>query len=275
MMGIIDVQRNADRLREFVLDRPGYLPYPAMAAFDRFEKFQQWRIGLETSMRICVDDDVRPVMAWQGRRIALFDLMLNTAARVGSDAVKLAARLHGQCELHAWVDGPDRKWLAEIIASGREAGVFRDVNAITGYAEKFPADDSLDWEGVIALLKWRDDEPVVTSYSVCDSFMSTACAEWEGPPPSRLPKPSWLTSDTWDPANDPEDAEYGRQEAWDQLPTAVKWRVGMRWLRARKGGLQLKPDDWGSFYFGHGLSALDLLAPDYAERLDRALPSVR
>jgi len=94
-------------------------------------------------------------------RIPLFGLILNTAYVVGGDSIKLAARIHGQCEVHGWVDGPNRNWLAGIIESAVMHGVYRQEQG---------------WDSVINLLKSRSDAPVVMSYSVCDSFPNCGAA---------------------------------------------------------------------------------------------------
>jgi len=90
-----------------------------------------------------------------GIRLHSYDLDLNTALLAGSDPVRLAAKIQGWCESHAWVDGPDRNWMADIIDDALTAGLYR-----TG----------MGWDQVVALLRSRDDEPVVLSYSVTDSF---------------------------------------------------------------------------------------------------------
>jgi hypothetical protein len=40
--------------------------------------------------------------------------------------VRFLARLHGQCEVHGWVAGKNRAWLADIIETGRETAILRD-----------------------------------------------------------------------------------------------------------------------------------------------------
>src|SRR5678809_1267407 len=66
-----------------------------------------------------------PVLWWNDQRIDPFELQLNSALALGSDVVKLAARFHGQCEVHCWVDAADRVWLANMVVEGLECGVFR------------------------------------------------------------------------------------------------------------------------------------------------------
>jgi hypothetical protein len=94
-------------------------------------------------------------MMIRGNRVSPFTMHLNTGLAIGSAPVKLAARIHGQCELHCFVEGPNRNWLAEIVRQGRRIGLFHH---------------QAGWEQVIALLEMSDQGPVVLSYSVCDSF---------------------------------------------------------------------------------------------------------
>lgn len=101
------------------------------------------------------------------RSVGVFTVCLNTAWLIGDDALKLIARLHGQCELHAWVDGPNRRWLADIITRGRASRVLRAGQG---------------WEGVAAFLRESESEPVVTSYSVTDGFPNPYVADFDGDP---------------------------------------------------------------------------------------------
>ena len=156
-----------------------------------------------------------------------FTPALNTANDMGSDPIKLLARLHGQCEIHAYVEGPNRAWLAGIIARGREIGIFR--------AE-------MGWESVVDLLRSRDDGPVVTSYSVCESFPNSGVAKfvYDGDAP----------------------------DAWYDLPHEEQWRMGLAGIRSERG-LEMKPDNWSTFYFGDGRTGFDL----YDEHVRPPAPS--
>lgn len=90
------------------------------------------------------------------KTISGMSLLANTSLRLGSNAVKLLVRLHMSCEVHTWVDGPNRAWLAQIIEQqGRKYGVLRS---------------DMGWENVVELLLKRDDQPVVTSYSGSDNL---------------------------------------------------------------------------------------------------------
>lgn len=186
-----------------------------------------------------------------GRDLSTFSFALNTAAAMGSDAVKLAARIHGQCEIHAWVDGPNRAWIADIMQAGLDSGAFRKGlwHKPAGSSERKWV--SMGWEDVITLLRSRADEPVVTSYSVCDSFPDPFVGDWM--------------------KQVPDGVDRARQDdAWYELDDAERWARSMAGLRESSGGLEIKPDDWRSFRFTHELTVLDLVAADAEGRLEAA-----
>lgn len=93
----------------------------------------------------------------------LFSLQLNTALVFDNDAIKLMARLHGQCERHAYFLPKDFDWVIRTIEFGLEEKIYRRDQG---------------WESVIALFK-LSDSPIVCSYSVCDSFPNQRIAKWE------------------------------------------------------------------------------------------------
>lgn len=103
-------------------------------------------------------------LVFSGETHSTFDLTLNTVIATGSPYLALLARLHGTCELHGWVAEGDREWLADLIDGGRERNIFRS---------------GMGWESVAEHLRNGDGGPVVTSYSVCDSFPS-APVGWVG-----------------------------------------------------------------------------------------------
>lgn len=169
-----------------------------------------------------------------GRKLDPFDFVLNTAYRMGSDAVKLLTRLHGQCELHCYVEGPDRAWLAGIIARGRKQGVLRKPFAYDG------------WDALANMLLRRDDESVVCSYSVCESFPNQGVADWD--PPAVMDVDGF------------EDLDY---DAWYDLSSEEQWDLATSGLRARDEGYtytgRICPATWDDYVFGHGVSAFDLM----------------
>lgn len=207
---------------------------------------RNWAAAYKTAFR--VGDG--PLITWRGTELSAFSLALNTCLVYGNDAVKLAARIHGQCEIHAWVDGPNRAWLADIIQAGLDTEVFRKGLWYESGGEKKWADQG--WEGVITLLRARDDEPVVMSYSVCDSFPNQSIGGWMDEVPDGVD-------------------EDDHSDAWYDLPPDERWDRSMLALRASARGLEITPDDWQTFRFTHELSALDLFAADWQERLDAAV----
>lgn len=149
-----------------------------------------------------------------GKRVSTFIVSLNTALVMGSRPVKLLARLHGQCEIHTWVDGQNRAWLAGIIEEGRKSGIFR-------------ADQG--WEEVVEFLRQRDDEAVVTSYSVCEQFPTTP--------------------ESWEYREAEEDYFGPDGRAWYDMSREEQWKVSMDELRERQA-LELEPESFDDFWFG-------------------------
>jgi hypothetical protein len=231
-----------------------------------------WRQTFETSFR--VGGMGKPLLMWRGKPITTRTLILNTVLAIGNDALKLAARLHGQCEIHAWVDGKNRAWLADMMQSGLDCGVFR-----RGFPFRDgPGPDAPErwstqgWEQVMALLRSSDDEPVVTSYSVGNSFPNRRVAGWWPPEGTEL-RPSWVDLTEWEALGDAERDEHRHERAdemWDELDGDRQWELAMAGLRNRPGMLELTPDNWDRYHFRHGLTVFDLLAPDRDARLDAA-----
>jgi hypothetical protein len=147
-----------------------------------------------------------------GQRYDCWQMTLNTCMAVGNDATKLCARLHGQCEIHAYVEGPNRAWLAGVVREGIRCGLMRD-----GGNEK----ERGQWSRLADWLEQRKDEPVVTSYSVCEGFPNPGVA-----------------------GNVDEDG-------WHATPPQSRWDTAMARLRENDGGLEIKPEDWAEYRFGH------------------------
>lgn len=205
--------------------------------------------------------------------VETFSLVLNTALLDADDPMRLAIRIDGQCEIHAYVEGPNRAWLADIIDAGLATGLYRRGLHVGRPGGGQGPWRSQGWEDVIALLRSRDDEPVVTSYSVCDSFPNPdVLDEWPDMPDGWRPD-SWSERD-WADLDDEERGEWWDVHVSDRFgeqPVNVQWEQAMDAIRSSGMGLELKPDDWGGFCFGHTLTALDLYADDWRERVERAL----
>lgn len=185
------------------------------------EEFSRFESTLETWIRVSDGDFIV-----EGKKVSVFSTGLNTAYKMGNDAIKLCARLHGQCEIHCYVEGQNRAWLANMMEVGRQQNIFRANQG---------------WEGVIELLRATDSRPIVTSYSVCESFPNADVVVDGG---------LWTVPDD-------EDGEEN-WDAWYDMPTEEQWRLGLQALRESKGGLELKPDNWNNFYFSSGITGFDL-----------------
>lgn len=174
--------------------------------------------------------------AWRvgGEEYDCFSLNLNTAWSLGSDAVRLCARLHGQCEIHAYVEGPNRAWLAGVIQSGVRDRVLRDEDS--------------QWTKVAEWLLANADEPAVTSYSVCEQFPNASVAKQAG---------LWSPGDGHHGVGE-DGREWWDGDEWYELPAEKKWELGMQALRsgAAGGGLEMRPGNWATFRFGHCKDAM-------------------
>jgi hypothetical protein len=147
------------------------------------------------------------------------------------------ARLHGQCEIHCYVEAENRLWLANIIESGLEKGIYRK-NLDWGDLGL----EDLGWNSVITLLGNGCRSPVVTSYSVCDTFPNPCVANFkvieEG------------SCKDWDKLSE-------LREAWYNLSKDKQWELAIAGLRERIG-IELKPENWDDYYFSHGWDAVKI-----------------
>ncbi len=176
-----------------------------------------------------------------GVKLHTKDVELNTALVAGSAPVQLAAKIHGWCESHCWVDGPDRTWLAGIIDQGIRTTLYRP---------------DAGWEGLAEFLRARDDEPVVTSFSVTDGFPDAFVGDWM----SAFP-------DGWDSLTDEQRQKHGaRQDAWGELPGDEQWRISLSGLQAQPW-LQLTPKSLTDATFHYPVTIYDLFASDRDQRV--------
>ena len=212
-----------------------------------------WAGWYETALRTS-----DKAIEYQGEAIESFALLLNTALETGDEALQLAARIDGQCEIHGWVDGPNRKWLAAMMQAAVDSGLFRQGFWVEPGAGGKRLWSAQGWDEVIALLLARDDEPVVMSYSVCESFPNPAAA---GVSPAI--------------EDDPDDEYEDAREAFNLSPKPDQWAACMAKLRTGTNGLEFRPDNWAEFRFMHKLSMADLMADDWETRLRETVEWMR
>lgn len=196
-----------------------------------FESFRTWSFVHRGAMYRLPD----------GSQMNVFEATLNTAVAMGSDAIRLLAKLHGQCEIHAYVEGPNRAWLADIIEQGVKEKILR----------VWENDNYGGWPAVIELLRSRDDEPVVTSYSVTWQFPNRYVAQYG----------------QWEPGeNDPDG------DSWYELPSEEQWQLAMEGLRTynETGAVEMKPETFGVQGYGDGRSGFDIAAMLSLEKAEKA-----
>lgn len=253
-LGLLDPQHNEERLRPLV--RPGH------------ELRDGYRTGLgctvtwaswfATSWRV----DGEKFLEWRGRPLSCSRISLNTAAAVGNEAFRFAARLAGQGDIHCWIDGPDRAWAAELIDEGLDAGFLR--RRVRTW--------DVGWAGVAELLRAADDGPVVCSYSYEDGFPNPKVAGFTPYVPADWLPDGWSLEE-WGQLDDESRAEYrdGRvDELFYALSESERWRLSIEALRGRPAAnLQIQPGG-GAFHFGPNITVFDLVAEDRDARLEKA-----
>lgn len=142
---LLAVADNVDRLTEL-------LP---LGHSVRMAKPEQWVSTYELFFRH--DDGHSPLVVYKGTDLSGFTLALNTVIEFGGDPMKFIARMHGQCEIHGWVDGPNREWLAGIIQAGLDGGVYRRGIWYEDFPSKERKWQSSGWDEVVALLRESAD----------------------------------------------------------------------------------------------------------------------
>ena len=199
-----------------------------------------------------------------GHVVSSMNISLNTALAVGNDAVCVAAKIHGWCEIHPWIEETDRSWLADVIESALDAGIYREEICYSGTngdaSEKRQV--SQGWDEVIDLLRdtTRNPGEVVLSCSVCDSFpnaeVSTVMPPW----------PDGVEED-WDALSCEQQEERRRaREAWSKLDDDQRWQTAMDGIRASQPWANIAPETLRDT-FGVPVSLFDVFHSDRDARV--------
>lgn len=208
-----------------------------------------------------------------GHPLHTSNIDLNTALVAGSDPVALAAKIHGWCESHCWVEGSDRAWFADVIEQGLALGIYRRGLHYSDGPDKPKKWCTQGWENVLPMLRARDDEEVVLSYSVCDQFPNQWVADWQPAPVGEFWRPDLYDQSEWDELDESERNEMRaehRQDTWYDLDNATQWELAMAGLRANRPWGRLAPDTLREVMFGPPVTVYDLWAEDRDERVARA-----
>lgn len=199
--------------------------------------------------RLHLELDLRRIwFSLAGEQLYSADLELNTALLIGSDLVRLGAKLHTWRADHCWIDGPDRAWAADIIETGLNAGLYRRQVPRPSNGRDVWTDPG--WGDVVALLRSDDTGPVVLSHSEHAEFPN---------PDTHLDCP-------------PGDGHDAREwaESWYDLPHDEQWSHGVQWLRQRRAWARLAPDTLATVTAGPPVTIYDLYALDRDERVQAA-----
>lgn len=206
------------RVADAILDLDGMVRF----ASDRERKRLFDILGLqhEMDLRYFTSTLLSPTKTIEGEAWDIWHLELNTIMVFGSMPLRLCARVHAQCEIHGYVEGPHRAWLADIIDEGLTHKVLRKETQ--GYGK--------GWEDVSALLRKSSDSPVVMDYSVTNGFPH---------PPDRL--------------------DENELEEWHEKSHEEKWGESIEWLRSESGyRVELNPETFSLPEFGDGRTFVDL-----------------
>lgn len=175
--------------------------------------------------------------AWKNRDIRALDLLLNTTLATGSDPVRLAVKIHWQCEIHGYVMGYHRTWLADIVSEGLQEGVFRQ---------------GMGWAELVTKLRESAQGPVVTSFSGGEGFPNPYVGSWMPEWPEGVEK-------VWDALSDEQKAvRHARQEEWYDLSFERRWKTSVKGLKTPGRNKAWGPETLRD-RFGHGVSLLDLV----------------
>jgi hypothetical protein len=190
---------------------------------------------------------------------------LNTALATGNYAVCLAAKIHGWCEIHPWIEEGDRDLFADLIEDAILDGVYRSGLWYTeGDGQRTWHDQG--WADVMALLRdvTTHPGPVVLSYSVCEEFPNAYVSTQMPPWPTGVPE-------TWDAlTTEQQDARRTASLAWYDLPEAERWDTAMAGIRNRNPWANLTPENLAITTFGPGVTLFDLFHPDRVDRVKAA-----
>lgn len=232
--------------------KPGQSPFTGRTDHEPMRR-------LVTSLRTAMRVSGGLTMTVSGVRLGSRNIDLNTALVAGSDQVALAAKIHGWCEDHCWVEGTDRAWLADLIEHGLQTGLYRRGMGWEGPAQYHTG------PGVVPLLRARDDEPVVMSYSVCDQFPNSAVGDWMPPWPEGVPQ------DWKELTEEQEEERSQREEEWYELPSERQWEIAMAGLRTDRPWARLAADTLRAVTFHLPVTVYDLIGSDRDDRLRSAI----
>jgi hypothetical protein len=179
--------------------------------FNKDEPGIALRRNMDLDLKLRWDDDIKIYDEVLKEWSTPWLYFLNFAMRVGNPLIHIMARLHGQCEIHAYIKKNNFSWFKDIIQEGLDKKILRDKIRV-GKKEY-----STGWTELIEMLETTEGNEIVTSFTVCEEFPMI-----------------YLGLD---------DEESKLDMEWDVL-----W--GLAWEHISKDGLlEICPEQLNDFYF--------------------------
>lgn len=254
-----------------LIERVGAFIDPAHPLASMAPRTARWDRTLSTSLNSFGRDEV---FSWKEHSLPGIDLVANTVLAAGSDPMRLAIKIHLLCEIHGYVMGYHRGWLADLIEEGYEEGLYRkgfkraddkhSMDELLGkeVPEEAKVFQSMGWPELVAKLREGRSGPVVMSDSVTEGFPNEHTAGWMPLWPEGVEK-DWGALST-----EQQEERSDRQEEWLNLPHHRHWDLAVKGLKGRLAPIE--PKTLRTRRFGYGISLIDLLNHD-VERIEKGL----
>lgn len=180
----------------------------------------------------------------------------NTAMALGTDEEKFLIRFAQQNELHAFILQENHPWMRDLITSALDKGVLRQNQG---------------WDLVLELLEKENIGTVVLYFDGWEYFPSRnifartmekydydfkrVLKKFKIQGKKIEKKESKIEESTMDESSGNEvgsDEEEKVEEAYDELNKDQQWDICFAQILEDHDLMEFKPDNWSSYFFGHG-----------------------
>lgn len=208
-----------------------------------------WSLGLP----IVVNGDDNRVF-----QLNSVEVEFNTTLIAACDPLRLATKIYGWAEAHAWIADTDRIWAADLIQAGLEHGFYRPGVWANTAAGTTWVDSG--WGGIQDFLR-STRGPVALYTSAGDEFPNPDMDSWMIPWPDGVPKKfAYLSAEQ-------QAARRQRYTKWNGLTPEQRWEYGVREMTENLSCLRLSPATLETATFGPGVTLFDLFAHDRIYRV--------
>lgn len=186
------------------------------------------------------------------------EVEFNTTLKAACDPIRLATKIYGWAETHAWIADTDRTWAADLIQAGLEhgfyrAGIWAKTSAGTNWVDS-------GWGGIQDFLRGTRG-PVALHTSIADEFPNPDMDSWMIPWPDGVPMNlAYLSAEQ-------QRARRHRYAEWNSLTPEQRWEYGVREMTENLSCLQISPATLETAMFGPGVTLFDLFANDRVYRV--------